>query len=106
MRIGITATHFMDANMNPAGGSTFGKGFAIAWQNGPLGRGEKRIEPNGSFVEDIIDAARDRLQFYQNSKFECKENEVAIEHLKLALSILDTRTKSREKRGVEGTHEI
>lgn len=54
--------HFLDANGKPAGGHSFGTGFCIAWQNGPLGRGEERAEPNGAFVETILAATRDRIQ--------------------------------------------
>lgn len=81
-----------------------GRGFTISWQNGPLGRGEDRKEPNGAFVEDIIQAARERIEFYQNSGFSCRENEEAIRFLENAEAALDSRTKERESRGVEGTH--
>ena len=97
---------FSDEAGNPAGGHTYGTGFTIAWQNGPLGRGEDRIEPNGAFVETIIAAACDRLEFYQASKFTCQENADAIRSLKAALSILNERTRKREQRTVEGTHAI
>ena len=50
MRSTVTSNHFSDGNGNPAGGTTYGNGFAIGWQNGPLGRGPDRIEPNGAFV--------------------------------------------------------
>ena len=95
-----------DVKGNPAGGVTCGKGFCISWQNGPLGRGAERKEPNGAFVETIIAAARDRLEFYQRSKFVCGENASAIEHLTQALGILNARTVSREARAVEGTHAV
>lgn len=95
---------FSDENGNPAGGHTFGCGFAIAWQNGPLGRGEARLAPNGAFVETVIAAVRDRIQFYQDSRFACDANAQAIDHLNSALAILDQRTRDREGRGVEGTH--
>jgi hypothetical protein len=104
MRVGFKSEHWLDQNSNPAGGCTSGTGFTISWQNGPLGRGVDRKEPNGAFVEDVIDAARDRIEFYQ-AHFPCPENEVAIGHLKNALRVLDERTESREERGVEGTHE-
>lgn len=94
----------MDAN--PTGGVTTGKGFTISWQNGPLGRGTERREPNGAFVEDVIAAAADRLEHYQNSKFKCSENEEALRHLHLALEALNFRTKHREARQVEGTHTV
>lgn len=97
---------WLDNDNNPAGGISCGKGFCISWQNGPLGRGNERIEPNGAFVETIIDAAKKRLEFYQSGKFACKENELAIHYLNLALYALNKRTKERECREVEGTHEV
>ena len=121
MRAGIRAEHWNDANGNPEGGTTFGNGFAIGWQHGPLGRhadeclemrppidcaaGCTRREPNGAFVEDIIEAAVDRLRYYQNSRFACTENFEALAALGLALEWLDKRTRNREARAVEGTRE-
>ena len=87
----------------PEGGQTFGVGFAISWQRGPLGRGGERLEPNGAFVEDVIAAAKDRLEFYQESRFASPYNAVALEHLRMALESLNQRTLDREKRDVEGT---
>lgn len=105
MRIGFNAEHWDDANGNPAGGTTFGRGFVIDWQNGPLGRGAERREPNGAFVEDVIDACADRIRFYQKSHFACDRNARALKHLEAALDELDARTNDREARAVEGTHE-
>lgn len=96
-----------DANGNPAGGYVRATGVHIAWQNGPLGRGDDRKEPNGAFVETVIEAARQRVQFYQtasNGKFACRENAIAITKLEEALMWLDKRTRDREARQVEGTH--
>ena len=104
MRSPITSNHWNDGDGNPAGGTTFGNGFAIGWQNGPLGRGENRRPPNGAFVEDIIAAATERLMWYQESRFACDENERAIEALDAALAILEDRTKDRETRTVEGLY--
>jgi len=116
----IHAQHWNDSNGNPAGGSTFGNGFAISWQNGPLGRhvpecktddpssvcapGCTRVPPNGAFVEDVIAAAQDRISYYQNSRFHCAENAQAFFRLKEALAALNERTAGRETRAVEGTH--
>jgi hypothetical protein len=97
--------HWVDPNQNPAGGVSTGMGFNISWQNGPLGRGKERRIPNGTFVEKIIYAAIDRIQFYQRSKFKCEDNEDAIMHLQDALLALETRTAGRDARKVEGTHE-
>jgi len=98
--------NWLDSNGNPAGGTTSGVGFCISWQNGPLGRGADRKEPNGAFVENIIKATIKRLQFYQESKFVCVENAAAINCLDDALLFLQKRTKDREKRGVEGLCEL
>jgi hypothetical protein len=94
-----------DENGNPAGGNVRGTGLQIDWQNGPLGRGEDRKEPNGAFVETVIDAALQRIQYYQNSKFKCRENALAITKLEEALHWLNARTARREHQKVEGTHE-
>ena len=102
----ITSSHFDDANGNPAGGTTYGRGFAIGWQNGPLGRDENREEPNGAFVEDVIKAALDRLEYYQRSKFACDHNARAVDGLTAALTALNERTANRESRAVEGTHAV
>ena len=108
MREGFYAENRM-IDGNPAGGVVCGRGFTIAWQNGPLGRGEERKEPNGAFVEDVIAAALQRLEFYQtvgDGKFACAENEKAITSLMDALRELDNRTKRREAEGTEGTHKV
>jgi hypothetical protein len=98
------AKNFLDNSWNPAGGFVTGTGLHIEWQNGPLGRGAERIEPNGAFVETVIAAAKQRIEHYQESKFNCVENAQAISHLEAALSILNRRTARREEQAVEGTH--
>ena len=106
MRVGFKADHWRNAGGHPTGGCTSGVGFTVSWQNGPLGRGAHRNEPNGAFVEDVIDAAMDRIRFYQQSEFACDTNTEAIRHLELALDALDRRTRERENREVEGTHKV
>lgn len=103
-RESFRSEHWNDPSGNPAGGCTSGRGFAISWQNGPLGRGADRREPNGAFVEDIIGAALDRMEYYQQSKFACPANAETIAHLQAALESQVRRTQNREARGVEGTH--
>ena len=69
---------------NPAGGYVAGVGFRIDWQDGPLGRGEERREPNGAFVEDVLLACLERMRFYQgesedgSGRFRCRENALII----------------------------
>lgn len=102
----ITESHDVDEAGNPAGGWTSGEGISIRWQNGPLAVDGVRREPNGAFVEGIIEAAIGRLEFYNGTKFRCRENSLAITKLEEALHWLRHRTADREARGVEGTHEL
>lgn len=102
----ISANNKTDENGNPTGGSVRGVGITIDWQNGPLGRDGERKEPNGAFVETVIAAAKQRIEYYQDSKFKCDENKAAIEYLDKALESLDSRTKKREAQKVEGTHAV
>lgn len=104
----IASKHFEDVHGNPAGGETVGKGIEIYWQNGALKIGQNTGEPvpNGAFVEGVIAAAIDRLEYYQGSKFRCRENALAITKLEEALHWLEARTADRKARGVEGTHEL
>ena len=90
----------------PAGGSVKGTGIDIRWQSGPLGRDPDRMAPNGAFVEGVIAAAIQRLEYYQESQFRCRENALAITSLEVAKMWLEKRTRDRESRGVEGTHEV
>ena len=94
--------NFVDENGNPEGGQAHAVGVSISWQRGPLKEGEE----NGAFVETVIAMCVDRLQFFQKSKFACIQNGRAIEHLQEALKALNERTKDRESRGVEGTHNV
>jgi len=112
--------NLIDEKGNPDGGYARGIGIDIEWQAGPLGRGAKRVEPNGAFVETVILAAKRRLEFYQTGsveqasqeevldakgKFACEENASALMYLEKALYFLNKRTEGREAREVEGTHE-
>lgn len=108
----IREHHEFDGD-KPAGGVTEGRGFVINWQNGPLMVDGVRKEPNGAFVEDVIQAAVGRLRAYQegpipggHGRFMCRENALAITHLQEALHWLQHRTADREARGVEGTHAV
>jgi hypothetical protein len=106
MRQELNCQNLVDENDNPTGGWVKGVGIDIRWQDGPLGRGPDRKEPNGAFVEGVIEAAAQRLRHYQEGKFASTHNEVALTHLELALQSLDYRTRDREARDVEGTHSV
>ena len=105
MRSSLIEKHLCDARGRPGGGSTSGVGISITWQDGPLGRGLDRKEPNGAVVETVIAAALGRLEFYQGTQFVCRENALAITKLEEALHWLHARTEDRERRGVEGTYQ-
>lgn len=104
-QIRFESENYTDEEGNPAGGFARGTGIDISWQDGPLGRGDDRKEPNGAFVEDVIRVAKQRLEFYQGSRFATGENQEAIDHLGIALLALETRTRKRVARGVEGLNE-
>lgn len=103
----FTSTHVNDESGRPAGGRSEATGISIDWQNGPLGApGSKdRIEPNGAFVETVIAIAADRIRYYNDNGFGCRENSLAITKLEEALHWLNARTNRRTQQGVEGTHE-
>lgn len=105
MLANFDAQNYSDDNGNPAGGYVESVGLRVDWQNGPLGRGESRQEPNGAFVETVIAAAKQRLEYYQETKFNCEENAEAITALYRALAWCNKRTARREAQDVEGTHE-
>lgn len=101
----IQVKNVSDKKGNPMGGTVTGEGIFIRWQDGPLGTGADRKEPNGAFVEGVIMAAVARLTFFQDSKFACRENALAITKLEEAIHWLNHRTQDRLVRGVEGTHQ-
>ena len=107
-------TNNLDDNGNPAGGHfevLTKQGQELmrgVWQDGPLGRGENRMEPNGVFVETMLQITRNRIEFYQaaqDGKFACPENAEAIACIDKAQKAMSSRTARREAAGVEGTHE-
>lgn len=101
----IKCTNNLDEQGRPAGGSVTGVGLEIQWQAGPLGRGDERIEPNGTFVETVLRAALQRIEHYNEGQFRCRENSLAATKIEEALHWLNARTNRRESADVEGTHE-
>ena len=101
----LICNNFDDGRGNPTGGVVSGTGLSINWQDGPLGRPPKPA--TGAFVDDVIEAARQRLEFYQTAsggKFKCRENAIAITKLEEAMLWLNARRLARESRGVQGLH--
>lgn len=104
----VRQEHWKNEAGRPVGGTTYGTGFAISWQNGPLvAEGDDvRREPNGAFVEDVITAAIGRLEFFQSTEFACGENSSALGHLYAARHFLESRANRRTREGKEGTHKV
>jgi len=72
----------------------------IKFQNGPI----RENGYNGVTNEDLINIVKERLTEFQASEFNCNENAEAIYHLTSALNSLESRTKDRKARNVEGTY--
>ena len=71
----------------------------ITFQRGPV----KENEVNGIYNEDLLAIVRDRLQGFQQGRYACPENGLALRDLERAIHWLNQRTAKREQRGVEGT---
>ena len=74
----------------------------LHFQEGPI----KECGVNGVMNEDLIAMVITRLEHFQKSEFACRENALAITKLEEALLWLRKRTMGREKRNVEGTHNV
>lgn len=73
----------------------------IHFQTGPV----NKTELNGVFIPDLIAICIDVIEHFQNSDFKCKENNVALDGLKAAITALRARTNNRKQRGVHGKYE-
>lgn len=74
----------------------------VNFQNGPI----KEVGTNGITHEALLAILIDRLEGFQSGKFACPENGVALDHIRAAKAALQSRTKARVERGVEGTHAV
>lgn len=74
----------------------------ILFQNGPI----NEVGVNGLTHEALLAILADRLRGFQSGKYACDENASALSHIAAAQSILQSRTKARMARNVEGTHAI
>jgi len=73
----------------------------IKFQFGPI----KEVGLNGVTSEALLVILLDRTKVL-NSRFPCKENEEAIEHIQKALDCFYARTANRVQRGVEGMNKL
>jgi hypothetical protein len=101
----FTATNYVDETGNHQGGCTYGAGFTISWQRGPL-MVDGKPRQNGAFLSTVLDAVIHQLEYVNHGRFRCKENDEALRHLKLAAEAMASRRRDRLQRGVSGTHEV
>ncbi|MCK6462864.1 MAG: hypothetical protein L6Q29_03555 [Candidatus Pacebacteria bacterium] len=59
---------------------------------------------DGTTLEELLRVGIERLKNL-NSRFNCRENSIAITKMEEALMWLNARTADRMKRGVEGKHQ-
>lgn len=57
---------------------------------------------NGITQEVLLAIVEDRLTSFQKGPFACTENADALGHVRIAMQILQNRTRERMSRGVEG----
>lgn len=73
-------------------------GLDVHFQNGPIA--ENGV--NGVTQEVLLAIVIDRLRSFQAGPFACRENAIALTKCEEALHWLQTRTRARMARGVEG----
>ncbi len=77
---------------------------ALRFQNGPVKEDGNGV--NGITHEVLLAVLIDRIRGFQSGPWKCPENALALSYLEGALAALNARTKVREARGVEGTHQV
>ena len=98
----IRESHHLGPEGFPAGGHSYGMGYWIQWQSGPVDRAAG--EPaNGAFPEDLILSLIARLEFLDGG-VPSDYNGRALAGLRIAHDELMARRRDREERGVLGTH--
>lgn len=103
----VRGGHYMNDEGFPTGGYATATGMLVAFQDGPTKAGEQCYVKNGAFVEDLLIAAKSRLEFYQTSdKVKCEENRAAIIAIEAALTVLGVRRSRRIAAGKYGTNEM
>ena len=96
------SAHWLDEKGNPGGGYYAVPGLSAIFQNGPV----QEQGQNGAQVEDLLQAARERLEFLNTAaegKFASQYNAGAVAAIRQAEEMLNLRTAERQQRGVGGT---
>lgn len=80
-------------------GVPHGPDVTLNFQVGPIGE----VGVNGVTNEALLAIVLDRLGFFQQGEFKCRENALAITKIEEGMLWLFARTLARIHRGVEGT---
>lgn len=85
----VESVNYMDHNGRSVGGnSRMEPHVRIVWFGEECNGMSSR---DGAFVEDVLMAARDRLEFFQRTVTACPENIAAIAHINSAMAVLAER---------------
>lgn len=95
---------------SPGSGGAF-RDYTMAWptgliviqfQEGPI----NEAGVNGITHEALLAIVADRLEDFQRGPYACRENGLALGHVKAAQGALLLRTQRRMAQGTEGTHKL
>ena len=75
----------------------------LSFQDGPVLEDGNGV--NGITNEVLHAILIDRMRFLQAGEYPCRENALALTNIEQSLMWLHKRTRDREARGVEGTHQ-
>ena len=76
--------------------------LTVRFQKGPIG--EHGV--NGVSNDVLLAIVADRLEGFQSGPYACQDNGIALAKIQSAMQDLQTRTKERLARGVEGTSHV
>lgn len=71
----------------------------LQWQDGPA----REHGHNGCQVREVLGFCLERLEQLNTPPYQCAENDLAIDHVRHAVRLLEVRERARSARGVEGT---
>ena len=104
----VRGGHYLNDEGFPTGGYATATGMLVVFQDCPNKKRAKQCYvKSGAFVEDLLVAAKGRLEFFQTSdKVKCEENRAAIIAIEAALAVLGARRNRRIAEGKYGTHQM
>lgn len=77
----------------------------IEWIRLQKGPRKEEDSQHGVIDTDLLEIARDRLKAFQSGPYACNANQIALEHIEIALKALNQRVEDRIARNVLGKNE-